>query len=179
MKAIYLILATFLFLSCGSYKETQNTEKSAKESISERNSEKETNVNSIKTPELKLGMDFDIEDLIKEASDFSKTISASNGSEINVKKTDGKINISATVPETETKTTEVKEKEQEFRYDSEYIFKESNKLVKRIPFKFWIYILIALIVYYRKNVAGLLCWIFPQLRAFKLFSMILGSKKED
>lgn len=178
MKRFYLILACLTIFGCNSFKKITKSQKTAKESISESKIEKDSTASVTKTEAIENEAIYDLDFLSKQAGDFMNTVSSGQGSEFTIEKKGNQLKIRNKTPETESKETNVTEKKEEFVYTSEYIETEIKKTIKKIPFKYWIYLLLFLVFYYRKKIVGLLSFFFPALKSYKIVSFILGVKNK-
>ncbi len=172
------LLACFFLLSCSSYKKTTSVQKSQK--TSEKT--KESNVDSTSVTEkyspTESELVYDLNDLSKTVGDFVQKMNSGNGNETEIKKEGSKIYIkSKNAGSTNTKTN-VKKEEKEKIYNSEFVIKEFKTFVKRIPFKFWLIIILLIIIKYRKFLSQILCFIFPVLRTKRIFLMFLGEENK-
>ena len=172
------LLACFLLLSCGSFKKTTSIEKTKK--ITEKTKESKIDSMSVteKSSPTESELVYDLNDLSKTVGDFVQKMNSGNGNETEIKKQGSKIYIkSKNAGSTNTKTN-VKKEEKETIYNSEFVLKEIKTVIKRIPFKFWLIIILLILIKYRKFLSQILCSIFPVLRTKRIFLMFLGEEKK-
>ncbi len=176
MKNLILaVLTVFLLFSCASVRKQEKTTEIEK--ITEQT--KETKRDSISTKKESLptegGLQFDLSDLQNMMGDFVQKIK-SGGNEATIEKRGDKLIVEVkNQGSSETQTT-VKESEKETIYNAEFVKTEFKKIVRSIPFNFWLIIIIGLIVYFRKFIAEILVAIFPVLGTYRFFILMLGGK---
>lgn len=178
-KAILAVLTAFILTGCGL---GRNIKKN-KESVTKSETRKETTRDSTSFVEKTQPTDneiiFDLESLNKMVGDFKQQISSGNGSKSTIEKKDGKLIVTNKTAGTEKKETNVDNSEKEFRYDSEYVLSETKKVIKRMPWQFWMIAVIALLIFFRKFIFQILVALFPALGAKRLVSLFIGTNKKE
>lgn len=174
-KTILIVLTAFLFVSCSTLRKTEKS--SEIEKITEKTKESKRDSVSQKTESLPTegGLQFNLSDLQNMMGDFVQKIK-SGGNEATIEKRGDKLIVEVkNQGSSETQTT-VKESEKETIYNAEFVKTEFKKIVRSIPFNFWLIIIIGLIIYFRKFIAEILVAIFPVLGTYRFFILMLGGK---
>ena len=173
---IYAFLTCFFLFTCSTVKNIKNTRKSSKESIQSDSFKKDSIVETTKRLSFENNLEYDLDFLARESGDFTQVFSNGDDSKFTIQKKDGKFKIKSKTPELKTTNIKSFQKSSFTRYDSEFVYSETKKLVKKIPFRYWIYLLIIAVVVFRKFVAQIIVSIFPKTSAFRLISVLLGKK---
>ena len=119
---------------------------------------------------------YDLNDLKENVGDFVQKMNTGNGNETVIKKKGSKIYINNKTGGSKDSKTNVKKETKEVVYNSEFIIQETKTLIKRIPFTYWLIIILLLIIIFRKFIFQILSSIFPALKGFRFISLILGIK---
>lgn len=177
MKNLFLAVLTALFLfSCASVRKEEKTteiEKITKENKETKRDSISSNKESLPTEG---GLQFDLSDLQNMMGDFVQKIK-SGGNEATIEKRGDKLIVEVkNQGSSETQTT-VKESEKETIYNAEFVKTELKKIVRSVPFKFWLFFIIGLIIYFRKFIAEILVAFFPVLGTYRFFLLMLGRKE--
>ena len=173
---IFAFLAIFLMTSCATTKRTSTSKIQDKKHIELKESTKDS-VTSVKvTLPTNNEMVFDLEKISSTSGDFTTKTSSGDGNEAIIEKKGTKLYVKTKTPGSKEINTSVNQTEKEVIYDSEFVVSETKKLVKRIPFKFWLIIGIVLVIYFRKFITEILTALFPALKTKRLFALILGIK---
>lgn len=157
--------------------------------------EKDSIVNIEKTLPTENEIEFDLDDFETVDGDFKSTVKSGEtetiiekkGSKVKITtKTSGHKSVETNVTKNEIqeseKETKVKEVEKNDKVESSESEKEKIKKVVRIPF--WIKIIFVIVVslvliyIFRKQILKILSTFFPALKLTKIFSFIMGLKKE-
>lgn len=166
-KQFTLIVTAFLLFSCGLVKKIEKRAESEK--TTEITKEKTTTISRDSiykrletlptTNELKLEID-----KLLSAPDFEQRVDAGGGNVSTITKKDGKLTVrseNSGSKETESATDNSKEEsEKEFVYTSEYVLQETKKLIRRIPWYFWV---IGIVFIFRKTIWAILVSFIPWL----------------
>lgn len=179
MKWFSLFLGCFILSGCWATKNIQERKEITSESISETNKTKDSISETTITQGIESEVEFDLAYLASQTGDFTNTVSTGDDSEFTIEKKDGKLKIRNKTPETVSTETKINESEDTFRYDSDYVIKESKKVIQRIPLKYWIYLLALIAFILRKSIWRLISSIFPSLKTFKIISLFKGKSKKS
>lgn len=179
MKSILTtFLATLMFLSCGSMKKVTKTKETSKITEKTKESTKDSTSTLTKTLPTESELIYDLNDLSKNVGDFVQKMNSGNGNETTIQKKGSKIYIKNKTGGSKDLKVAVNKKEKESIYDYEYHSSEVKKIIKKIPWIYWLYLVLFLIVYYRKNIVSVLSYCFPAMKGMKIISFILGSKNK-
>lgn len=178
-KAILIVLTAFILTGCGLGRNIKNNTESVKTSETRKETKRDSSSVVEKTQPTENGIEFDLDALNKMVGDFKQSISSGNGSESTIEKKDGKLIVTNKTAGTENKETKVDNSETEFRYDSEYVLSETKKIIKRMPWQFWMIAVIALLIFFRKFIFQILTAFFPALGATRLVSLFIGNNQKD
>lgn len=177
MKSILIaFLATFMFLSCGITKNKTNTKESTKTTEKTNESKVDSSSTLTKTLPTESELVYDLDDLSKNVGDFIQKMNSGNGNETEIKKQGSKIYIKNKTGGSKDSKTKVNKETKEVIYNSEYVIQETKILIKRIPFRYWLIIILLIIITFRKFIFQILCSMFPVLKSYRLFSLFLGNK---
>lgn len=179
MKTILTaVLATLLFVSCGSSKKIFKTKESNKKTEKTKETSNDSTSTETKTLPTESELVYDLNDLSKNVGDFIQKMNSGNGNETEIKKEGSKIYIKNKTGGSKDSKVNVNKTEKESIYDYEYHSTQVKKIIKKIPWIYWLYLILFLIVYYRKNVFSFLSYIFPVMKGWKIVSLILGSNNK-
>lgn len=168
--------AIFIFYGCGTFKKITNTENKEKTSRKSTKIKNDSIKETTQTLPTENSLNYNLDDLQK-SGDFEQKVSSGDGTESIIKKKGKNLSVrTKTSGSKKEKTIVNKNKEVEI-YNAEFIIKESKKIIKRIPFRYWVYFGIFMVIAYRKFLSQLIVSIFPGLGSARLFSIFLGNNK--
>lgn len=170
---LWALCALFMFSGCGLSRKVTKTEKSAETSEKTTESTSESTSNVKETAPTESEIVFDIKDFEQMIDGFTQRISSGNGSASEITKQDGKLYVRNTTGGTRDAETTSATTAKETTYNTEYVIKESKKLIRKLPWWFWGALIIWLIIVFRKFIAQILVIFFPASALLKIFS---GSK---
>lgn len=173
----YLILAILFFSSCATLKKVEKLQKIEKTTEKEVEKERDSVHSVSETLPTVNEIRLNVKDL-KFLKDFNQKISSGPGNETSISKIGNDLVLKSKNKGSKTVTSKVKDKEKEVVYNSEFVIVEVKKLVKRIPFKFWVYGIIILVIWQRKFISQILVSLIPGLGTKRLFKLFLGHKLE-
>lgn len=178
MKKIILTLfiSVFLFSGCGTYKRIEKSEKTKKTSKKTEITKKDSIKESTKVLPTQSELSYNLDDL-KKSGDFEQKVLSGNGTGSIISKKGNKITLKTRTSGSKNEKINVTKDSQKDVYNAEFVVQETNKLIKRIPFKYWLIIWFVILVSYRKFVTQLLVSVFPGLASKRLFSIFLGNNK--
>lgn len=170
------ICATILFSSCGLFKKIEKSEKSDKKTEITRESTRDSTLVVNRTTPSESTITFDIKTLGEMIGDFEQRISSGNGTESVISKKNGQLTVQNKNSGSVDTTSKVKEKEKETIYTSEFVIKETKKIISRLPWWFWLGLIIWLLIVFRKVIAQIFVLFFPSLGSRRVLKIFLGSK---
>lgn len=169
----YAICGILLFVSCGITKKIETSKSTSSVSKIKKETTKDSVTKIKEVLPTESTMVFDIESLSKMVGDFVQEVNSGNGNKSTISKKGRKLYVSTKNLGSKSINTNVKEKETEQIYNSDFVICESKKFVKRVPIKYWIYLSIILIFYNRRLISSILTFFFPVLRTKRIFSYFL------
>jgi len=176
-KSILAVLTAFLVLTgCGTFKKITSSEKSDKNRKETTEKTKDSVTTSSEVLPTESSLNYNLSDL-NVSGDFEQRVSSGDGTEAVISKKGDKLTVKTKTAGSKNTNTNVKESEKTEIYDSEFVIKETKKLIKRVPLKFWLLIGLVVTIYFRKFISQILVSIFPALGGKRLFALFLGNKK--
>jgi hypothetical protein len=177
MKNVLMaILATIIMSGCGLYKKTTNTEKSKETTEKTSVTTKDSTSRVQKSQPTDSQITMDIESLSRMIGDFTQRITSGDGNESVIEKKGGTLTVRNHNAGSTKEQTKVKDTKSETEYNSEYIFKESKKIVSRLPWWIWLALIVWVLIMFRKFIAQLIVILFPGTATFRLMQVLIGTK---
>lgn len=172
-KLIYLILATFLFLGCGTFKEIKESNRSEK-TRKETSESKKDSVSSVwETLPSSNVIVLDANDF-KLRGDFEQSVSSGKGNKTTISKSGGKITIKSDNSGSKNTETSTNSSENKEIYTSEFIINELSKTVKRTSLKYKILFFLLIAIWQRKLLSQLLVSVVPSMAGKRIVKLFLG-----
>lgn len=170
------VLTCFILLGCNATKKVIKTTESKKTSEKTHKSTIDSTSSTIESLPTENKLVFNLDDLNKTVGDFMQEINAGNGNKSKIEKRGRQLIVTSNNAGSKKTETKVKEKDEVVIYNAEYFISEAQTVIKRIPWKYWIWIIILLIIIFRKFIFQLLSAAFPALKGFRFIALILGIK---
>lgn len=175
-KSFLAVLTAFFLFSCASFKKEERTTETERITEKTKESKKDSISSKVESLPTSGGLEFNLSDLQSMMGDFVQNIK-SGENEATIKKKGDKLIVEVRNQGSSDTTTAVKESEKETIYNAEFIKSEFKKVVRSIPFKYWLIGIIFLIIYFRKFISEILVALFPVLAGYRIFILMLGRKE--